>query len=167
MCTEFLPQDRLRRARDKFHKRPQKTFVYVYLTEFWNTLLAIPRIIEAEKHEEFYSSLKPLVKLKVLKLDPTTFDQAAQGTLNFDSVLFGASLFHYRGGLPSSFSNSRPLPMEIGNFERSQRHCRKRKLGRNKLSKPMKRGLQLMHVLLAINLAAVHEIVRMLIRTVL
>lgn len=93
--TEFVTHDSLRRAGDKLGKLLQITSVSAYLTEFRNTLLAMPVITEDEKLDDFCSGVKPQVKLKVLKSDPTTFEQATQIALNVDSALFGAGMFNH------------------------------------------------------------------------
>lgn len=118
--TEFIPQDSLRRARDKLRKLEQRTSVSGYLTEFRNIVLAIPGISEEERLDKFVSGLKPTVRLEVLKTNPSTFDAAAQVALNVDSALFGAGMFNSWGGQSSNSGSSGPQPMEIGNFEQQQ-----------------------------------------------
>jgi Retrotransposon gag protein len=40
--AEFIPQDHVRRARDKLRKLRQRTFVTAYISEFRNLVLTIP-----------------------------------------------------------------------------------------------------------------------------
>ena len=140
--TEFIPQDRLRRARDKLRKLTQRTAVSAYLTEVQNIVLSIPGITENEKLDRFCSGLKPQVKLEVVKSNPTSFDQAAQVALSVDSAFFGAGMFNSWGGQSRNFSTPTYQPMEIGNIEKRQQHYGGNGFRNNNLSEQRKRGLQ-------------------------
>ena len=138
--AEFVPQDSIRRARDKLRKLSQRTSVSSYLTEFRNTVLAIPRISDDEKLDRFCSGLKPQVKLEVLKSNPATVDDAARIALSVDSALFGAGMYSSWGGQPSGFGSSGPQPMEIGNLEKNGTHYRGRSFRGNKGKSGMSTG---------------------------
>ena len=140
--TEFIPQGSIRRARDKLRNLTQRPSVSAYLTEVRNTVLSIPGNTEDEKLDRFCSGLKPQVKLEVLKSNPTSFDQAAQVTLSFDSALFGAGMFNAWGGQSRGFGTPSPQPMEIRNVEKHQQHYRGNGLKNNNMIEQRKRDLQ-------------------------
>lgn len=115
---EFIPQDSIRRARDKLRRLVQRTSVSTYLNEFRNIVLTISSIGEDEKLDKFVSGLKPQIRIEVLKSNPQSLDEACNIALNVDSAIYGAGLF--RGWGSSATSNPASTggdPMDIGNLE--------------------------------------------------
>ena len=138
--AEVVPQERIRRARDKLRKLSQRTSVSSYLTELRNTVLAILGISDDEKLDRFCSGLKPQVKLEVLKSNPATVDDAARISLSVDSALFGAGMYSSCGGKLPGFGISGPQPIEIGNLEKKGTHYRGRSFRGNKGKAGMSTG---------------------------
>jgi hypothetical protein len=68
--TEFVPQDSLRRARDRLRKLYQKRSVASYISEFRNIALTIPGITEEEQFDRFCEGLKPEIKFGCSEKQP-------------------------------------------------------------------------------------------------
>jgi len=119
--TEFVPQDSLRRSRDKIRKLTQRNSVSAYLAEFRNVSLMIPNMTEDEKVDRFCVGLKPQIRLEVLKSGVQTLEQAARIALNVDSALYGAEMFSEGGQSRGNTSAEVPQPMDIGNLEQGTR----------------------------------------------
>lgn len=113
--SEFVPQDSVRRQRDKLRNLVQTKSVSLYLETFRNLVISIPDISEAEKLDKFVNGLKPMIRLEVLKAGCNNMHDASRIALNVDSALYGAGMFH--GNNASSSESSGPQPMEIGNVE--------------------------------------------------
>ena len=130
---EFVPQDSVRRNRDRLRNLRQTTSVAGYLTTFRNLVIGIPGMNEDEKLDRFCSGLKDEVRLEVLKANPADLNSASQIALNVDSALYGTGLFNKRsyGGV------SGPQPMEIGNVEGGA-HYRGRSFKKAKKKKTQK-----------------------------
>lgn len=107
---EFVPQDQVRRNRDKLRTLYQKGSVSAYLNLFRNIVISIPNITEDEKLDKFCSGLKPEIKLEVLKAGPISMDAAARIALNVDSAMYSTGNFLQNG----------PVPMDIGNVNGSK-----------------------------------------------
>lgn len=138
--TEFIPQDSIRRARDRLRGLVQRTSVSAYLNQFRNIVIAIPGMNEGEKLDRFCTGLKPQVRLEVMKGNPENLADASKIALNVDNALMGAGMFN-PGGYSgfnmnhgsSSGSSSAPQPMDIGNVEGNMHY-------RGKSFKPKKKG---------------------------
>ncbi len=111
--AEFVPQDNVRRQRDKLSRLVQNKSVALYLETFRNIVISIPDISEAEKLDKFLNGLKPMIRLEVLKAGCKNMNDASRVALNVDSALYGAGMFHGQ----NVFSDSGPQPMEIGNLQ--------------------------------------------------
>lgn len=111
--AEFVPQDNVRRQRDKLTKLVQSNSVAFYLETFRNIVISIPDISEAEKLDKFLNGLKPMIRLEVLKAGCNNMTDAARVALNVDSALYGAGMFQGQ----NAFNDSGPQPMEIGNLQ--------------------------------------------------
>ena len=122
--AEFVPQDSMRRSRDRLRRLVQRASVSSYLNEFRNLVLNIPNMTEDEKLDKFCAGLKPEIRLEVLKSGPVTVDNAARIALNVDSALFGAGIFMQRSSFSPSSGND---PMEIGNVEGGDNHNGRRR----------------------------------------
>ena len=109
-----MPEDHVRRARDRLRKLKQTGSVSKYLSEFRNLVLTIPDVTDGEKWDRFCAGLKYDVRLEVIKSSFTTFEEAAQLALSIDSAIFSARASQEMRG--SSSSNG-TVPMEIGNME--------------------------------------------------
>ena len=114
--AEFVPQDSVRRQRDKLNKLIQITSVASYLEAFRNIVISIPDISEAEKLDKFLNGLKPMIRLEVLKSGCANMNDAYRIALNVDSALHGAGMLQSQNPLVKS---SGPQPMEIGNIQRA------------------------------------------------
>lgn len=124
VVSEFVPEDHVRRARDKLRKMRQTTSVSKYLSDFRNVVLTIPGITDGEKWDKFCAGLKYEVRLEVMKSAVTDFDEAAKVALRVDSAIWSA----FRGQSQKSGGSSSydvPTPMEIGNVEKSRDRHRK------------------------------------------
>jgi len=118
--NEFVPQDSMRRARERLRKLFQKGSVASYINEFRNIVISIPGMNEEEKLDKFCTELKPEVRLKVLKSGPQSLKQAARVALNVDSAIYGLRMFN-SGPRTSNVSPSQvQVPMDIGNVEGKQ-----------------------------------------------
>ena len=95
--NEFIPQDSVRRARDRLRGLVQKTSVAAYLNLFRNIVIAIPGMSEGEKLDRFCAGLKPQVRLEVLMGNPETLCDASKIALNVDNALMGAGMFRAGG----------------------------------------------------------------------
>lgn len=118
---EFVPFDAERLARDRLHSIKQVTSVVDFLNKFRNIILTIPGMTDGEKWDRFRMGLKPHVRLEVMKSGKTTFEEAARIALNVDSALCGVGMFS--GQSQTGFripSSDGPVPMDIGNIERSR-----------------------------------------------
>lgn len=87
-----------------------------FLAEFRNIVLTIPEMSDGEKLDRFCTSLKYEIRVEVLKSGVSTFDEAASVALRIDSALWTAS--KSMGGSSNGQMNG-PVPMEIGNFEKT------------------------------------------------
>ena len=114
---EFIPEDHVRRARDKFRRLRQLSSVAQYLAEFRNLCLVIPDFHQSEKLDKFISGLKYSVRVEVLKSNLETFEDAAKVALRVDSVLWNSG--HRRTSSVRSTPETGPTPMEIGNVQKS------------------------------------------------
>ena len=114
ITREFVPEDHVRRARDKLRKLRQTGSVSKYLSEFRNLVLTIPDVTDGEKWDRFCSGLKYDVRLEVIKSSFNTFEEAAQLALSIDSAIYSAKMSssHRRFG-----TGDVAVPMEIGNVE--------------------------------------------------
>lgn len=119
LLNEFLPEDHVRRARDRLRATKQKGSVSKYISEYRNVILAVPDISEGEKFERFVDGLKSNIRLEVMKSTVTTFEEAAKISLRIDSALWKEN---HKGGFSyygtqynTAGSSSSPTPMEIGN----------------------------------------------------
>lgn len=85
------------------------------MAEYRNAVLMIGNMLEDEKLDRFVEGLKYQVKVEVLKMNCSTFDDCARVALNVDSALWRARKESF--GLFSNHGNhnSGPNPMEIGN----------------------------------------------------
>lgn len=118
--NEFIPQDSVRRARDRLRGLVQKTSVSSYLNIFRNIVIAIPDMNEGEKLDRFCAGLKPQVRLEVLKANPESVANASQVALNVDNALMGAGMFNpngFGGFVAGASSSQAPQAMDIGNVE--------------------------------------------------
>lgn len=115
--NEFVPQDSVRRARDRLRGLVQKTSVSTYLSMFRNIVIAIPGMSEDEKLDRFCAGLKPQVRLEVLKGNPETLNDASTIALNVDNALMGAGMFRPGGFGGYAGAYQAPVPMELGNVE--------------------------------------------------
>lgn len=117
--NEFIPQDSVRRSREKLRFLVQRTSVSSYLAQFRNLVIGIPGMNDDEKLDRFVSGLKHSVKIEVLKASPDNLNDASRIALNVDNALSGAGMFST--GRFSYGSNSTtvqtPQPMDIGNVE--------------------------------------------------
>lgn len=78
MVGEFVPEDHVRRARDRLRKLKQSFSVSKYLSEFRNVIITIPDMSEGEKWDKFCSGLKHEVRIEVIESAATTFEDAAK-----------------------------------------------------------------------------------------
>ena len=108
---EFVPQDQVRRSRDRLRQLQQKGSVSTYLNLFRNIVIGIPNISEDEKLDKFCAGLKTEIRLEVLKAGPSNMDDASRIALNVDSAMYGTGMFS------PSRNHSGPTPMDIGNVE--------------------------------------------------
>ena len=111
---EFIPQDNIRRVRDRLRNLVQKTSVVHYVESFRNLVIEIPTMSEDEKVDKFISGLKPAVRLEVLKSGAQTLDEVTRIALSVDSAMFNFGMF---SGSSYGQNNIGPQPMEIGNME--------------------------------------------------
>lgn len=128
---EFVPQDSVRRARDKLRRLHQVRSVAAYLTEFRNLIIAIPGMAEEEKMDRFSAGLKPQVRLEVKKVGQVDFNTASQLALNVYSAIFGAGMFMRYGGNGGTSGDDGTQPMDIGNVEEG-RHYKRETIGKAK-----------------------------------
>ena len=84
---EFIPEDHVRRSRDRLRRLKQVSSVSKYLSDFRNVIVTIPDITEKEKLDKFMEGLKFNVKVEVLKSSANSFEEAAQVTLRVDSAI--------------------------------------------------------------------------------
>lgn len=115
VIAEFVPDDHVRRARDRLRKLTQTTSVAKYLSEFRNIVLTIPGMNDGEMWDKFCSGLKYEVRIEVMKSTVATFDDAAKVALRVDSAIYGAGRPQAPAG--SASPSQAPTPMEIGNVE--------------------------------------------------
>ena len=116
LVQEFVPYDSVQRSRDKLRRLVQRTSVSTYLSEFRNTIIAVPGMNEGEKVDRFVQGLKPQVRLEVMKAGVQSMKAASRIALNVDSAIFGSRMFQNR----LHVSTSVPTPMEIGNMEQKR-----------------------------------------------
>ncbi len=137
--AEFVPQDSIRRQRDKINKLTQTSSVASYLESFRNIVLSIADMSEAEKLDKFLTGLKPMIRLEVLKSGCTNINDASRIALNVDSALYGSGMFQSQNAFNNSFG---PQPMEIGNIQRAPQYkgnsYRGKKKGMNAANKSQK-----------------------------
>jgi hypothetical protein len=120
--SEFIPQDHIRRSRDRLRKLRQRTSLVSYISEFRNIALTISGITEDEQFDRFCEGLKPEIKLEVQKSNAASFEAAARIALNVDSAYYGMQL---NSSVKTYESSEGPTPMEIGNFQSSRKYPRK------------------------------------------
>jgi hypothetical protein len=120
--SEFIPQDHMRRSRDRLRKLRQRTSVASYISEFRNIALTISGITDDEQFDRFCEGLKPEIKLEVLKSNAASFEEAVRIALNVDSAYYGMRL---STNVKTYESSESPTPMEIGNFQSSRKYPRK------------------------------------------
>lgn len=127
LMAEFLPEDHIRRARDRLRRVKQKGSASEYIAEFRNIILAVPDISEGEKFDRFIEGLKPNIKVEVMKSTVTTFEEATKMALRVDSALWRESINwtgriqNYSDQHGSASNSSDPVPMEIGNVHGKKR----------------------------------------------
>lgn len=114
LTREFIPEDHIRRARDKLRRCKQGGSVSKYITEFRNAILAVQDVGEGEKFDRFVEGLKPTVRMEVMKSTVGNFEDATKIALRVDSALWGLT---GQGQSGSASSGSSPTPMEIGNMQ--------------------------------------------------
>lgn len=78
VTQELIPDDHIRRAREKLLTLKQSSSVARYLSESRNISLTIPGMTDGEKWGQFCSGLKCEVRLEVLKSAVTQFEEAAR-----------------------------------------------------------------------------------------
>lgn len=66
MC-EFVPDDNIRRIRDRLRRLRQSSFVSNYLSAARNMILNISDMTDGEKFERFANGLEGYVRLEVMK----------------------------------------------------------------------------------------------------
>ena len=116
LIQEFVPLDSFQRSRDKLRNLFQRTSVSSYLFEFRNIVFTITGMSEVEQVDRFCQGLKLNVRLAVLNAGVQSINEASRITLNVDSALFGAGMYH-----ACSKEASGPTLLEIGNFEQRKR----------------------------------------------
>lgn len=89
IVREFVPEDRVRRARDRLRELVQTASMSKYLSEFRNFVLNILDVTDGEKWDRICARLK-YVRLEVIKSSFTTFEEAAHFALRIDSAIFSA-----------------------------------------------------------------------------
>lgn len=120
LLAEFIPVDHTRRARDKLRKLKQTSSVERYLSEYRNITLMINDMSEGEKVDRFVDGLKYKVRVELLKLNCSSFEECARVALNVDSAIWGARRGQFGNGtLYDDGQPSRVTPMEIGNVNSS------------------------------------------------
>lgn len=117
VIAEFVPDDHVRRARDRLRKLHQTSSVSKYLSEFRNIIFTIPGMNDGEMWDKFCSGLKYEVRLEVMKSTVTSFEEAAKIALPVDSAIWGVSSQVGGSGGDAAGAAQAPTPMEIGNFE--------------------------------------------------
>lgn len=121
LLNEFIPDDQIRRARDRLRNCRQKGSAAKYISEYINIILSVPDISEGEKFDRFVDGLKNNVRLEVLKSTVATFEDATKIALLVDSALWreyqSGQNFSYGGQHGSAASSTNPTPMEIGNLQ--------------------------------------------------
>ena len=111
---EFIPDDHVRRSRDKLRKLRQIGSVAKYLSDFRNLVLTIPVMTEGERLDRFTEGLKYDVRIEVLKSSVNTFDEATRIALRIDDAVWSASKGRLLKAPPA---DNKPTPMEIGSVE--------------------------------------------------
>lgn len=119
VVNEFIPNDHERRARDKLRRLKQTLSVSKYLSECRNCTLGINDISDGEKFDRFVQGLKKDIRVEVLKSQCSTFDEAANIALRIDSALWSTSVSQVNFSRRDT-DTSGPVPMEIGNVQRSR-----------------------------------------------
>lgn len=123
LLGEFLPEDHVRRARDRLKRARQTSFVAKYISEFRNIILTVPDLTEGEKFDRFIDGLKSSIRLEVMKTTVNTFEEATKIALRVDSALWKeksaekGGFYNSRGQRGGASSSSDPSPMEIGNIQ--------------------------------------------------
>lgn len=135
--NEFIPKDHEQRARDRLRNLKQSGSVSKYLSEFRNITLSINDMTVGEKIDRFVSGLKREVKLEVLKMRSTTFEDTASIAIQIDSAIWrsgeGNSYTSSQGTSSSSFgAQAVPDPMEIGNIQRGRQLTEEQRWQRKK-----------------------------------
>lgn len=88
VMTEFVPEDHVRRARDRLRRLKQTTSVPKYISEFRNCIITINDMSAGERFDRFLQGLKPDVHLGVLKTQASEFEEVARIALLVDSALW-------------------------------------------------------------------------------
>lgn len=129
VVAEFVPEDHVRRARERLRKLRRTTSVAKYLSDFRNLCLTVPGMTDGEMWDKFCAGLKYEVGLEVMKSSVATFEEASKVALRVDSAIWGASIqsTEVEGGA-SSRKGSGPTPMEISIVESGGRQGRGPKL---------------------------------------
>ena len=92
ITREFVPEDHVRRARDKLRKLKLTGTVSKYLSEFKNLALTIPDVTDGKKWDRFCSGLKYDVRLEIIKSSFNAFEKVAQLALSIDSAIYSVKM---------------------------------------------------------------------------
>lgn len=120
IISEFVPDDHVRRSRDRLRKLKQNSSVSKYLSDFRNICLTVPGMTDGEMWDRFCTGLKYDVRLEVMKSSVTTFEEAAKIALRVDSAIWGVTS-QVGTSNNETIATQGPTPMEIGNMENSGR----------------------------------------------
>lgn len=113
ILSEFVPEDHVRRARDRLRRLKQTSSVSKYIAEFRNCVLMINDVSAGERFDRFVQGLKKEVRLEVLKSQASEFEEATRIALRVDSALWSQNDFRTSFGSTGKAND----PMEIGNLQ--------------------------------------------------
>ena len=116
LSREFVPEDHVRRAREKLRRLRQIGSVSKYLGDFRNLTLVISDMSGGEKMDRFVEGLKREIQVEVLKSTARDFEEAARIALRVDGVMWRSSNQN-RANVSGTGQSDGPVPMELGNVE--------------------------------------------------
>lgn len=125
----FQPINPVETARDRLARLRQTTSANAYATIFRNVTLEIPGITDDEKKDRFIRGLKRRTQEEVRLRTPSTFEEAVQLAVRYDSLMRPSN---WGGGTARDGSSSHgPAPMELGAITSTNRPSSYRPNGQN------------------------------------
>ena len=119
----FQPPNYQQYLRDRLDRTKQTGSVQEYATRFRNVLGQVENMAEEDKIRNFLRGLKPSTRAEVKYRAPSTFEEAWQWAINYDTAHYGDEMDRPRkpkSGHRRAPRNNESTPMELDSMEKRE-----------------------------------------------